>query len=69
MGPFEERFPWVLPVLAVIFFANALLWALEALSLNQNAYVSALFIIFNLLGMWVVLSLWRKRRRKSESGS
>jgi Co/Zn/Cd efflux system component len=67
MGLLEERFPWAFPVLAVLLLANALLWALEAISQNQNAYVSVLFIVLNLLGAWFLLR--RKHRRKNEKGS
>lgn len=69
MGLIEGRFPWAYLGIGVLLVANALLWLLEAMSGNQNAYVAALFIVLSLIGFGVCLSVWRKYRHKSEEGS
>ena len=69
MGSLEERYPWVFLVIGVLLVASALLWLLEALSGNKNAYVSALFIVLNLAGFFFCLSVWQKHRHKHEGGS
>jgi hypothetical protein len=69
VGRIDERFPWAYLVIAVLLVANALLWWIEAMSGNQNAYVAALFIVLCLIGSGFCLSVWRKSRRKNEVGS
>lgn len=69
MGMIEERYPWVFLIISIIVFANAMIWLIEGLSRNQNAYVSILFIILNLFGFGVCLSLWRKYRKKNDRSS
>jgi len=69
MGLLEERFPWAYPVIGVLLVVNALLWLIEAMSGNQNAYVAALLIVLSLIGFGFCLSKWRKYRQRNEEGS
>jgi hypothetical protein len=62
----EERYPWSFLVISILLIVNALIWFVEALSENQNAYLAALLILLNLVGSRLCFSAWRKRRAGNE---